>query len=117
MTSGTRGCDAYHRSNSERWSWVAAGTVPAAVDGSAAAATAPSRGKKASVLAAPAKNSTAMMSASGLARKTRVSRAARRGNVVIGKVVAAPETRNSPITAAYVVRHSKQTAWRMKKDA
>src|SRR6185295_10158900 len=85
--SGTRGCDTYQRSNSDRWSCVGTGAAVAAADadGSPAAATLePSRGKKASVEAAPAKNSTATVSASGLAAKTRTSREARRGSVVIG---------------------------------
>src|SRR6266705_2377587 len=116
MISGTRGCEAYHRSNSERWSGVGA---CAAAAGSPEAATldATSRGKKASVEAAPAKNSTATIRASGLATKTRRSRYARRGNEVMGKVVAAPDTRKSPITAAYVVRHSRQTALSSTNEA
>ena len=35
----------------------------------------------------------------------------------MGKEVAAPETRNSPITAAYVVRHNKHTAFSSTNDA
>src|SRR6185295_9687442 len=114
MISGTRGCDAYQRSNSDRWSCVGTGAVAAAAPGSPDAVPfdAASRGKKASVEAAPAKNSTATVSASGLVAKTRTSREARRGSVVIGKDVAAPDIRKSPITAAYVVRHSRQTAFR-----
>ena len=33
----------------------------------------------------------------------------------MGKVVAAPDTRNSPITAAYVVRHSGQTTFEARE--
>src|SRR5437867_8935377 len=99
MMSGTRGGEAYQRSNSERWSCVGTGAVVAAAPASADAMTT-SRGKKASVDAAPAKKITITTSASGLANTTRASRAARRGNVVIGKDVAAPDTMNNPITAA-----------------
>ena len=35
----------------------------------------------------------------------------------MGIEVAAPETRNSPITAAYVIRHSTQTSFRMTNEA
>ena len=38
--------------------------------------------------------------ASGLATSTLKSLAARRGSVIMGMEVAAPDTRNSPITAA-----------------
>ena len=55
--------------------------------------------------------------ASGLPAKTRTIAAARRGNVVMGNEVAAPDTRNSPITAAYVVRHKRQTAFSRTNDA
>ena len=55
--------------------------------------------------------------ASGLPAKTRTSREARRGNVVMGNEVAAPDTRKSPITAAYVVRHNRQTAFSRTNDA
>src|SRR4051794_11973880 len=83
--SGTRGWEAYHRSNSERWSCV--GTGAADADWSPAAA-APSRGNQASVDAAPAKNRMAMTIARGLLANTRASRTARRGSVVMGKEVA-----------------------------
>ena len=36
---------------------------------------------------------------------------------VIGKEVAAPDTRNSPITAAYVIRHRMQTAFSSTNEA
>ena len=35
----------------------------------------------------------------------------------MGIDVAAPETRKSPITAAYVTRHSTHTGFRMTNDA
>src|SRR6185436_18399615 len=108
--SGTRGCEAYHRSNSDfcvSVGWAAG----AAAWPLAAASVEASRGKNASVVAAPAKNRTASVRASGLVANRRASRDARRGNVVMGKDVAAPDTRNSPMTAAYVVRQSTQTVF------
>src|SRR4051794_22457317 len=82
-----------------------------------AGAAAPSRGKKASVVAAPAQNNTAIITAIGLPTRTRRSRAARRGKVVMGNEVAAPDMTNSPTTAAYVIRHSRQYVFRMNIDA
>src|SRR5829696_5427984 len=115
--SGTRGCEAYHRSNSDfcvSVGWAAGAAVwPLA----AAASVDASRGKNARVVAAPAKNRSVSVSASGLVTKSRASRDARRGNVVMGKDVAAPDTRNSPMTAAYVVRQSTQTVFSSTKDA
>ena len=35
----------------------------------------------------------------------------------MGNEVAAPETRKSPITAAYVVRHKRHTAFSSTNDA
>ena len=35
----------------------------------------------------------------------------------MGKDVAAPDTRNSPITAAYVIRHSRHTLFSTTNDA
>ena len=54
---------------------------------------------------------------SGLGAKMRASRDARRGNVVMGKDVAAPDTRNSPIAPAYVARQSTHTVFRTTNDA
>src|SRR3989442_6619895 len=104
MAIGTRGAVPITRSNAE---------VCAALGGVAGAAwalerAAASREKNASVVAAPAKNKTAVIIASGLEMKTRRSRIARRGSVVIGKDVAAPLTTNSPITAAYVMKQRTQ---------
>src|SRR5262245_53526888 len=116
MTSGTRGCDAYQRSNSA--AWLSDGACGAAVVSvPAAPAVTVSRGKNASAEAAPAKNRTTSAIARGLPASTRASLSARRGNVVIGTDVAAPETTNSPITAAYVVRQTRQTALIRKNEA
>jgi hypothetical protein len=42
----------------------------------------------------------------------------RRGRVVMGGIdLERPDTMNSPITAAYVARHSTHTALRTKKAA
>src|SRR3954471_6313564 len=81
------------------------------------AAADPSRGKNASVEAAPAKNSTAIAIASGLAANRRRSVTARRGKVVLGIGVAAPDTRKRPITAAYVTRHRMHTAFTIANEA
>ena len=76
-----------------------------------------SRGKKASVVAAPARKSTVTAIASGLPASTRRSRVNRPGNVVIGTDVAAPEMMKTPTMAASVSRHIGQYAFRMKTDA
>src|SRR5580765_8551346 len=75
-----------------------------------------SRGNSTSVITAAANTTTASATATGLPKKTRRSRDARRGKVVMGKVVAAPDTINSPITAAYVVRHSGQYIFNRTND-
>jgi hypothetical protein len=66
---------------------------------------------------APAKSSTASVTASGLPIKTRKSRVSRPGNVVRGNETVAPETMNTPITAAYVIRQTMHTALITKNDA
>src|SRR5580765_5492086 len=109
-TRGTRGCAAYQRSNSALLSASCAGAWAA---GSSAA---PSRGKNATTETAPPRNSTATTRASGLVMASRKSRKARRGKVVIGNEVTAPETRNSPTTAASVARHSTQYTLRIAND-
>src|SRR5437899_7310486 len=109
MMSGTRGAVAMNRSISD---------CCAAVIGSAAGGGGgPSRGKKATADAAAPRNTMVTAMASGLPLQRRTSWAARRGSVVMGKVVAAPEIRNSAITAAYVVRHRIQTVFSTTNDA
>ena len=67
--------------------------------------------------AAAITNTAAADSALGVRTRVVRSRIARAGRLVIGYLVAAPESRNSPITAAYVPTHSTHTAWRMTNDA
>ena len=51
------------------------------------------------------------------AKQSTKSRVARRGTLVMGYLVAAPDRRNSPMTATYVPTQSTQTALRMTNDA
>src|ERR1700686_4712402 len=101
-----RGCAVYHCSKSERWFWLeATGAAPGAL----------SRGKNASVDAAPPRNRTVRTMASGLEKRTLRSCETRRGREFMGTDVAAPDTRNSPITAAYVITHRIHTIFSSTK--
>ncbi len=111
-TIGTRGVAVMKRSNSDCCAWVAAGAEAGVAD----VVPLPSRGKNASVDAAPPRNSTATMMATGLPMNTRRSRTARRGKVVIGNGVVAPERKNSPTTPAAMIRQSTQTAFNTTND-
>src|SRR5262245_11294285 len=108
MASGIRGAVDMKRSSSVRCHCV----------GSAAtAALLASRGKNASVDAEPAAHSSARMIATGLETSARTSLARRRGSASMGVDTAAPDTKKSAITAAYVITHRTQTIFRVTNDA
>jgi hypothetical protein len=85
--------------------------------GAADATRGASRGKYAMTVPAPATKSSASTNATGLDKSARRSRGARRGSVVIGKVVAPPDTMNTPITATYVIAQSRQNVRSWKYEA
>src|SRR5438874_6891865 len=112
--SGTRGCALYHRSNSELGLAAAVCAIEAEMAFSAATL---SRADSTTADAAAAVKSTMTAIACGLTSRARALRRKRRGKVVIGNVVAAPEMMNSPTIATSAVRQSvffkQKTAYEM----
>src|SRR5262245_12219248 len=96
---------------------IACSAAPVSGPDAASATAAPSRGKNASAEPAPPTKSSARAIANGVDASTLKSAAARRGMLSMGMEVAAPETMKSPITAAYVIRHSTQTSFSTTNDA
>src|SRR5262245_34562083 len=113
--SGRRTDEAMKRSSSPDARCCSAAAAPG--DDAASATAAPSLGKNASTEPAPPTKSSASAMANGFDASTVKSAAARRGRLSIGMEVAAPETMNRPITAAYVIRHSTHTSFNTTNDA